>query len=100
MLGLFRRSIQPGRGGAEFLAHGFGEHGLTLAGRLADAVRAWDRHARGRGYPELTIHPAATPVEDLPAGHVLDKASSRLVFRWPGGDAAPGLAVMAVSEVE
>ncbi|WP_406210529.1 hypothetical protein [Kitasatospora sp. NBC_01560] len=77
--------------GAEFVAHAFGPLGPELAEQLADAVRAWDRHARGRGYPRLTIHPATAsdddlPVGDLPVGDVLTKRSTRLVFQWPGPD--------------
>jgi protein-L-isoaspartate(D-aspartate) O-methyltransferase len=32
----------------------------------------------------MTVHPAGTPDEQLPAGDVLDKPCARLVFRWPG----------------
>jgi protein-L-isoaspartate(D-aspartate) O-methyltransferase len=32
----------------------------------------------------MTVHPAGTPDETLPAGDVLDKPSARLVFQWPG----------------
>ncbi|MFD8614628.1 hypothetical protein [Streptomyces sp. NPDC059631] len=37
--------------------------------------------------PVLTVHPAGTPDDLLPAGDVLDKEHCRLVFRWPGRDA-------------
>lgn len=37
-------------GGAGFTVHAFGEHGPALAHRLADAVRARDRHVRGHGH--------------------------------------------------
>ncbi|OEJ42979.1 hypothetical protein AR457_01555 [Streptomyces agglomeratus] len=34
--------------------------------------------------PILTVHPAGTPDDLLPAGDVLGKEHCRLVFRWPG----------------
>ncbi|WP_329127453.1 methyltransferase, FxLD system [Streptomyces sp. NBC_01465] len=67
---------------AEFLAHGFGPSGRALAEQLAAAVRRWDAHERARGYPELAVHPAGTPDGELPAGHVVDKTHSRLVWTW------------------
>ncbi|MFF1907241.1 methyltransferase, FxLD system [Kitasatospora sp. NPDC058218] len=76
----------PAERRAEFVAHAFGESGPALADRLAAAVRRWDEHARGHGYPRMTVHPAATPDSDLPAGHVVDKVLSRLVFQWAGPD--------------
>ncbi|MFF3563691.1 methyltransferase, FxLD system [Streptomyces sp. NPDC002574] len=68
----------------EFVVHAYGEAGPGLAGRLARCVRDWDRYVRDTGYPAMTVHPAGTPDEDLPAGDVLDKQASRLVLRWPG----------------
>nr|WP_024127530.1 methyltransferase, FxLD system [Streptomyces sp. F12]AHE40293.1 Putative O-methyltransferase [Streptomyces sp. F12] len=75
----------------EWTVHAFGEQGPELAEQLAATVRAWDRHVRAEDNnkhadPILTVHPAGTPDHLLPAGDVLDKASSRLVFRWPGRD--------------
>lgn len=84
----------------EFVVHSFGEGGDRLAKELAGAVRAWERHVRddegahlggddGDGdAPVLTVHPAGTPDHRLPAGDVLDKTFSRLVFRWPGRENA------------
>lgn len=72
--------------GAELIAHAFGPLGPELAEQLADAVRAWDRHVRGRGYPRLTIHPASASGDHLPVGDVLTKRMTRLVFQWPGPD--------------
>ncbi|GAB2735305.1 methyltransferase, FxLD system [Kitasatospora kifunensis] len=76
----------PAERRAEFVVHAFGEHGPALAEQLAAAVRRWDQHVRGHGYPQLTVHPATTSDGDLPAGHVLDKQFSRLVFAWDGPD--------------
>ncbi|CAM5273365.1 methyltransferase, FxLD system (plasmid) [Streptomyces viridifaciens] len=76
----------PSERRAEFVAHAFGVSGPALADRLAAAVRRWDEHARGHGYPRMTVHPATTPDRDLPAGHVVDKVLSRLVFQWAGPD--------------
>ncbi|MFF9757616.1 methyltransferase, FxLD system [Streptomyces sp. NPDC014344] len=75
----------------EWVVHAFGEQGPELAEQLAATVRGWDRHIRAEDNdkhadPVLTVHPAGTPDHLLPAGDVLDKASSRLVFRWPGRD--------------
>nr|WP_237525989.1 methyltransferase, FxLD system [Streptomyces sp. SID4923] len=78
-------------GGREWVVHAFGAEGPRLAELVAATVRAWDRHIRAadddrHADPVLTVHPAGTPDHLLPAGDVLDKASSRLVFRWPGRD--------------
>ncbi|MEV5149969.1 hypothetical protein AB0L14_37845 [Streptomyces sp. NPDC052727] len=75
----------------EWIVHAFSEEGPQLAEQLAVTVWAWDRHVRAADNdqpadPVPTIHPAGTPDHLLPAGDVLDKASSRLVFRWPGRD--------------
>ncbi|MGW1603149.1 methyltransferase, FxLD system [Streptomyces eurythermus] len=73
----------------EWLVHAFGEQGPQLAEQLAATVHAWDRHVRAddndrHADPVLTVHPAGTPDHLLPAGDLLDKERSRLVFRWPG----------------
>ncbi|UZK57832.1 methyltransferase, FxLD system [Streptomyces drozdowiczii] len=73
----------------EWVVHAFGPEGARLAELVAATVRAWDRHIRTADDDRhadlvLTVHPAGTPDHLLPAGDVLDKASSRLVFRWPG----------------
>ncbi|MEU4077571.1 methyltransferase, FxLD system [Streptomyces venezuelae] len=78
----------------EWTVHAFGEQGPVLAERLVATVRAWDRHIRAEANdehadPALTVHPAGTPDEALPAGDVLDKDLCRLVFRWPGRDVPP-----------
>ncbi|MFD8789617.1 methyltransferase, FxLD system [Streptomyces vinaceus] len=75
----------------EWVVHAYGEQGPALAERLAATVRAWDRHVRAddndrHADPVLTVHPAGTPDDLLPAGDVLDKEHCRLVFRWPGRD--------------
>ncbi|MGW4108740.1 methyltransferase, FxLD system, partial [Streptomyces sp. NPDC004976] len=75
----------------EWVVHAFGEQGPALAERLVATVLAWDRHVRAddndqHADPVLTVHPAGTPDDALPAGDVLDKEASRLVFRWPGRD--------------
>ncbi|MGW2639853.1 hypothetical protein [Streptomyces sp. NPDC001348] len=67
----------------EFYIHAYGPAGPDLAERFAACVWGWDRHVRDNGYPQLTVYPADTADRDLPPGQVLDKAASRLVFRWP-----------------
>ncbi|MFJ4151925.1 methyltransferase, FxLD system [Streptomyces galbus] len=69
----------------EWVAHGFGEQGPELAERLVATARAWDRHIRAdnndeHADPLLTLFPAGTPDDALPAGDVLDKLHCRLVF--------------------
>ncbi|WP_327309639.1 methyltransferase, FxLD system (plasmid) [Streptomyces sp. NBC_01298] len=78
----------------EWTVHAFGQQGPALAERLAGTVRAWDRHVRAddndqHADPVLTVHPAGTPNDALPAGDVLDKDLCRLVIRWPGRDVPP-----------
>ncbi|MER6329624.1 hypothetical protein ABT298_09885 [Streptomyces sp. NPDC001034] len=68
----------------EFFIHAYGPAADELAQRFADCVRAWDQEVRESGYPPMTVHPAGTPDEQLPAGDVLDKPAARLVFQWPG----------------
>ncbi|MFJ8547181.1 methyltransferase, FxLD system [Streptomyces sp. NPDC093586] len=77
--------------GWEWFAYAFGEQGPELAERLVATVLAWDRHIRAEANdehadPVLTVHPAGTPDDALPAGDVLDKVNCRMVFRWPGRD--------------
>ncbi|MFD3470661.1 methyltransferase, FxLD system [Streptomyces sp. NPDC058682] len=89
----------------EWTVHAFGEQGPALAERLAATVRAWDRHVRAddndqHADPVLTVHPAGTPDDALPAGDVLDKTYCRLVFRWPGRDVVlPGPVERSVADV-
>ncbi|NEA56248.1 methyltransferase, FxLD system [Streptomyces sp. SID13666] len=68
----------------EFFIHAYGPAAAELAERFADCVRTWNQKVREHGYPQMTVHPAGTPDEQLPAGDVLDKPSARLVFQWPG----------------
>ncbi|MFJ3637659.1 hypothetical protein [Streptomyces sp. NPDC090112] len=77
----------------EWVAHAFGEQEPELAERLVATVRAWDRHIRANhndqhADPALTVHPADTPDDALPAVDVLDKDHCRLVFRWLGHNVA------------
>jgi protein-L-isoaspartate(D-aspartate) O-methyltransferase len=76
----------------EWTVHAFGKQGPELAEQLAATVRAWDRHVRAddndkHADPVLTVHPAGSPDDLLPAGDVVVKEHCRLVFRWPGRDA-------------
>ncbi|MFD7621830.1 methyltransferase, FxLD system [Streptomyces sp. NPDC059802] len=70
----------------EWVVHAFGEQGPQLAQQLAATVRAWDRDVRDGDNPGLTVHPAGTPDHLLPAGDVVDRPLSRMVFQWPGRD--------------
>lgn len=81
-----RHGDSPAEKEWEWFVHAFGEQGPQLAEQLAATVRAWDRDVRDGADPVLTVHPADTPDRLLPAGDVLDKPLSRLVFQWPGRD--------------
>lgn len=89
----------------EWKVRAFGEQGPALAEQLVTTVLAWDRHIRAEDNdqhadPVLTVHPAGTPDDALPAGDVMDKISCRLVFRWPGRDAVlPGPVELPVTDV-
>lgn len=89
----------------EWVVRAFGEQGPALAQQLVATVLAWDRHIRAEANdehadPVLTVHPAGTPDDALPAGDVLDKLHCRLVFRWPGRDAAlPGPVERPVADI-
>jgi protein-L-isoaspartate(D-aspartate) O-methyltransferase len=64
----------------EFGAVGHGPDAAMTARMLAEHISAWNE--AGRPAPRLTVLPAETPDEDLPAGYVLDKRHSRLVIFW------------------
>ncbi|WP_171072716.1 methyltransferase, FxLD system [Streptomyces sp. DASNCL29] len=57
-----------------------GPDGVDLAKRLVAHITAWgaDRTAT----PNLAIYPAGTPDNELLAGHVIDKADSRVVLSF------------------
>ena len=63
------------------------EAGVSLWGEepqpAAGHIQAWDRDHRTGPGPVLTVHPAGTPADDLPSGHVLNKRHSTIVLSWP-----------------
>ncbi|MFJ6695370.1 methyltransferase, FxLD system [Streptomyces sp. NPDC091272] len=78
----------------EWFVHAFGAQAPQLAEHLLTTVRSWDRHVRAadnkkHADPGLTVYPAGTPDDQLPAGDILDKEQCRLVFRWPGRSGHP-----------
>lgn len=77
----------------EFFIHAYGPAAEEVAERFAECVRVWDREVRESGYPPMTLHPAATPDDQLPPGDVLDKPSARLVLQWPGRTPAGALSL-------
>ncbi|MGW1040993.1 methyltransferase, FxLD system [Streptomyces sp. NPDC002547] len=85
---LIKDGDTPAERRSEFIVHAFGPAGEGLAQQMAARVRDWDSTVRAAGYPHLTVHPAGTADQELPEGHVLDKADSRLVFRWPALDSS------------
>ncbi|MFJ4125991.1 methyltransferase, FxLD system [[Kitasatospora] papulosa] len=83
-----RNGTAPEEKEYEWVIHAFGEQGPQLAEHLLTALRFWDRHLRAADNnehtdPVLTVYPAGTLDEDLPAGHVVDKRHCRMVFTWP-----------------
>ncbi|MDX3204801.1 methyltransferase, FxLD system [Streptomyces scabiei] len=79
-----RDAPEPADRMTEFFIHAYGPAAEEVAERFAECVRVWDREVRESGYPPMTVHPAATPDDQLPPGDVLDKPSARLVLQWPG----------------
>jgi len=84
----------------EYFIHAFGPAAAVLAERFAACVQSWDRDVRESGYPPMSVHPAATPDDRLPAGDVLDKPAARLVFQWPGRTPSAGEDVSVASPVQ
>ncbi|MGW4073769.1 methyltransferase, FxLD system [Streptomyces asiaticus] len=74
-----RDDTDPERPSLLGAAH-LGPDGADLAKRLVAHITAWgaDRTAT----PNLAIYPAGTPDSDLPAGHVIEKAESRVVLTF------------------
>ncbi|MEU0840843.1 methyltransferase, FxLD system [Streptomyces sp. NPDC005962] len=74
-----RDDADPERPSLLGAAH-LGPDGANLAKRLVTHITAWgaDRAAA----PNLAIFPSGTPDNDLPAGHVIEKADSRVVLSF------------------
>lgn len=83
-------STRPsGDGAVEFGAHGYGPHAPRLTADLAGQVAAWDRLHRNGAGPLITIWPAGTPRERIPAGPqgaVIAKAHRLVTISWPRPD--------------
>lgn len=77
------RPVDEDRTAYELGAYGHGPHGAELAERLAAHIQAWDRDHRAGPDPVLSVHPADTPADALPSGHVLNKRHSTIVLSWP-----------------
>ncbi|MDX3067548.1 MULTISPECIES: methyltransferase, FxLD system [Streptomyces] len=88
-----RDAPEPADRMTEFFIHAYGPAAEEVAERFAECVRVWDREVRESGYPPMTVHPAATPDDQLPPGDVLDKPSARLVLQWPGRTPADALSL-------
>ncbi|GGL50103.1 hypothetical protein GCM10014719_59180 [Planomonospora parontospora subsp. antibiotica] len=75
----------------ELGAIGHGPGGRTLAARLAAQIHAEDHDRTAR--PTLTVYPAGTPADELPAGHVIVKRATQMIMSWPersGARSLPG----------
>jgi protein-L-isoaspartate(D-aspartate) O-methyltransferase len=57
-----------------------GPNSTTLATRTADLLHRWAR--RRPTQPVITAQPAATPDDQLPEGHHIDKPHTRLTIAW------------------
>jgi protein-L-isoaspartate(D-aspartate) O-methyltransferase len=64
----------------EFGVVAHGPKAGAVARTMAAHISAWDQ--AGRPSPHLSVLPAGTPDEDLPAGYVLNKRHTRLVISW------------------
>lgn len=68
----------------EFGVHAYGSGRTVLAEEMAEHVRTWSEHLRGRsGGARFALYPAATPDDQLPGGRVVDKKHHRVVISWP-----------------
>jgi protein-L-isoaspartate(D-aspartate) O-methyltransferase len=63
-------------------AAAYGPDAETLAVNLIHHIDAWGSNRRTT--PHMTIHPTATPGNQLPKGHVITKHDSRLVLSFTG----------------
>lgn len=82
---LTMRPTTPEREVFEFGAAGHGPEAEKAAERLVTEIQTWDRDHRGHR-PELAAYPAGTPVDQLPAGRVLDRTVFRFTISWPASE--------------
>jgi len=75
-----RRTEDPDR--FELGAVGHGPRGRKTAERLVEEIQTWD-HAHRADRARVEIHPASTPVAQLPAGRVVDRPHTRVLITWP-----------------
>ncbi|WP_457033901.1 methyltransferase, FxLD system [Kitasatospora sp. P5_F3] len=80
-LSLRKVSEEPAR--YEVGAAGHGPAAGRLTGLIADQVKTWDTKYRHSADPVFTVHPAGTPDDRIPTGHVIDKRHSRVTISWP-----------------
>jgi protein-L-isoaspartate(D-aspartate) O-methyltransferase len=77
------RDSGPGPDTYEFGAFAHGPDAARLAGQVSEQIRAWDRDHRHGPTAQITVHPAGTPDQQLPAGRVIDKRHTRITISWP-----------------
>ncbi|WP_238598023.1 methyltransferase, FxLD system [Saccharothrix sp. ALI-22-I] len=71
---------------AEFGVFAHGPDAAALADQVVADIRTWDREHRHSGHrAHITVYPAATPDEALPAGFVMDRRHTRVIVTWPTG---------------
>ncbi|WP_372404562.1 methyltransferase, FxLD system [Streptomyces luteireticuli] len=78
--GLVMRPAAESAESFEFGVQGFGPERQEVTGLMASCVRAWNelRHTA----PRITIVPADTPEDRMPAGQVIEKVHSTVVLSW------------------
>ncbi|MCE7080131.1 methyltransferase, FxLD system [Streptomyces sp. ST2-7A] len=78
------RPVTPERRLWEFGAVGHGPEGKSLADRLVEEIRTWDRdHRSPEHMARFEVHPAGTPDTELPPGLVVNKRHTRVTVSWP-----------------
>ncbi|WP_460773064.1 methyltransferase, FxLD system [Nocardiopsis nanhaiensis] len=68
----------------EFGAFAHGPDAQRLADLLAERLRIWNHHVRGRLRPQMHVYPVSAANADLPSGYVVDKPQTRIVLSWSG----------------
>lgn len=64
----------------EYGVYAHGPDAATVADRMIGCIRDWDGN---NAKANITVHPADTPDEHLPAGVVLNKRHARVTVSWP-----------------
>ncbi|WP_347280105.1 methyltransferase, FxLD system [Frankia sp. CcI49] len=77
------RKVEDGDDTYEFGAYAHGPHAAHLADLVITQVQVWNRTHRDGPAATISVHPATTPAEALPAGRVIAKRHRIVVLSWP-----------------